>query len=74
MTTSTAISLDFHHSFRPIPVNNSQDILTNIHGINNYSVPPWQSNPTFGHQQSPAEASTASESGSECYTEGTPSY
>ena len=52
-----------------LPIDGSQDTLINIHGLNNYSIPPWQSNPLLSLQHT-AEAPPP-ESDSECYTEAT---
>ena len=51
------------------PVDGSQDTLINIRGLNNHSIPPWQSNPLLSLQQT-AKAPPP-ESDSECYTEAT---
>lgn len=49
-----------------LPIDGSQGVLINIHGLNNYTAPLW---PTLNLQQSPTEAPAASEPGPESYTE-----
>ena len=53
-----------------LPIDGSQDTLINIRGLNEYSIPPWQSNPLLTLQH-PAKAPPPPESDSECYTEAT---
>ena len=55
-----------------LPIDSSQDTLINIRGLNDYSIPPWQSNPLLTLQH-PAKASPLPGSDSEYYTEVTPS-
>ena len=43
------------------------DTLINVRGLNNYSVPPWQSKPFNSH--SSIQRKPLRESNSECYTE-----
>ena len=37
-----------------LPIDRSQDALINIRGHNNYTIPPWQSNPSLSPQQAHA--------------------
>ena len=56
-----------------LPIDGSQALI-NIRGLNNYTIPPWQSNlslnPPQGHAASEA-LTEALGSDSECHTEGT---
>ena len=57
-----------------LPTDGSQDALINIRGLNNYTIPPWQSNPSLNPPQGHAASEALTEalgSDSECYTEGT---
>ena len=57
-----------------LPIDGSQDALINIRGLNNYTIPPWKSNPSLNPQQGHAASETLTEalgSDSECNTEGT---
>ena len=37
-----------------LPIDGSQDALINIRGHNNYTIPPWQSNPSLNPQRAHA--------------------
>ena len=57
-----------------LPIDGSQDALINIRGLDSYTIPPWQSNPSLNPQQGHAASEALTEalgSDSECYTEGT---
>lgn len=51
-------------------IDGSQDALINVRSLNNYSVPPQQSNPQL-YSKDLAKASPPSDSDSECYTTAT---
>ena len=57
-----------------LPIDGSQDALINIRGLNNYTIPPLQSNPSLNPQQGHAASEALTEAlgpDSERYTEGT---
>ena len=57
-----------------LPIDGSQDALINIRGLNNYTIPPWQSDPSLNPQQGHVASEALTEalgSDSERYIEGT---
>ena len=44
-----------------LPIDGSQDALINIRGLNNYTIPPWQSNPSLNPPQGHAASEALTE-------------
>ena len=82
-----AIKASFVKCGIALPIDGSQDGLINIRDLNNYSIPPWQSNSQLSNERLPTAPLTASippadilpsspqlESDSECFTDATTSF
>ena len=67
-----AIKASFVKCGIAVPNDGSEDSLINyIRGVNDYCIPPWNSNPVLNSEQPRREQSDIVESDSENYTEGT---
>ena len=66
-----AIKASFVKCGIAVPNDGSEDSLINyIRGVNDYCIPPWNSNPVLNSEQPRREQSDILESDSENYTEG----